>query len=339
MVSTFYERNNLLPRLTALILIASFVFTISSCGVSDKVTAPRLLQPLKEATTEQLISEVNRIAEIKSLRGKVGIQFEDSSFAELGLVEKYRTAAGTVIVQRPEKINLKIQVPFFGTNVAEMTSDGEHFRVAVLQGDTKYRKFIKGTNNAAYSTLKVDENKDEKKKSEQKTVSVLSNVRPQHFTDALLLKPIQPKSETGFFYIQSEFFNDELENPDDAKNKKRVLRGYYLLEELKAKDDNTLKVTRRFWFDRVNEIRLARVQTYDERDEIVSDVTYGIQAVFGENGTIKMPTTVGVLRLKEKYKLTFKYDEPAEVLVNEDYPVEAFLLENKWKLPEVDLDK
>lgn len=327
-----------MPRLTALILIATFILTISGCSTKYKATAPTLLQPLKDATTEQLITEVNRIAGVKSLRGKVDIQFEDSSFAQLGLVEKYRTAAGTVIVQRPEKINLKIQVPFFGTNVAEMTSDGEHFRVAVLQGDTKYRKFIKGTNNAAYSTLKVDENKDEQKKSEQKTVSVLSNVRPQHFTDALLLKSIEPKRETGFFYAQSEFFQDEIDNRPNAKKNGRVLRGYYLLEELKAKDDNTLKVMRRFWFDRVNEIRLARIQTYDEKDEIVSDVAYGAQAVFGENGTMKMPVRIEVLRLKEKYKLTFVYQEPAEVFVNEDYPVEAFLLENKWKLPEVDLD-
>ena len=34
-----------------------------------------------------------------------------------------------------------------------MTSNGETFRVAVLQGDEKYRRFVKGTNSAVYEKL------------------------------------------------------------------------------------------------------------------------------------------------------------------------------------------
>ena len=37
-----------------------------------------------------------------------------------------------------------------------MTSNGESFRVAVLQGDEKYRRFVKGTNNAVYEKLDMN---------------------------------------------------------------------------------------------------------------------------------------------------------------------------------------
>ncbi len=326
-------------RLFAILVITIVSLSLFGCGVKDKVNAPTLLAPVKDANTEQLVAEVNRIAELKSIRGKVDIIFEDTSFAQLGLSEKYRRADGTVVVQRPEKINLKIQAPFIGTNIAEMTSDGEHFRVAVLQGDQKYRRFLKGTNNAEYPAVKTDESKDNQKKKDEQTVSVLSNVRPQHFTDALLLKPIKPRTETGFVYSQSEIYLDEQDTRINRKKKDgRVMRAYYLLDELKTKDDGTLKVVRRFWFDRVDIVRLARVQNYNKKGEIVSDVVYGPQVSFGENA-IKLPIEISVIRLKENYKLSFKFQTPEAVSLNDDYPIEAFLLENRWNLPEVDLDK
>ena len=85
---------------------------------------PPLLGPLADATTSDLSAEVNRYASVRSIRGKIDIQIEDTSFAESGLAEKYRTADGTVYLQRPGQIYLKIQAPFVGTNIAEMTSDG-----------------------------------------------------------------------------------------------------------------------------------------------------------------------------------------------------------------------
>ena len=67
------------------------------------------------------------------------IVFEDTSFAEAGIAEKYKQADGQITVQRPGKIYLIIQVPFIAKDIAQMTSNGESFRVAVLQGDDKYR--------------------------------------------------------------------------------------------------------------------------------------------------------------------------------------------------------
>ncbi len=114
---------------------------------------PPLLTPLVEADTKQLIDEVNRVAQVRSLRGKVDIQFLDTSFAKCGIAEKYRTADGDLILEDPGKIYLVITAPFIGRKVAEMTSDGTSFRVAVFEGEERYRRFVRGTNSADYRRL------------------------------------------------------------------------------------------------------------------------------------------------------------------------------------------
>jgi len=143
-------------------------------GVKRKVAVTPLLGPLKDAPTSELIAEVNRHANVRSIRGKIDIQIEDTSFAESGLAEKYRTADGTVYLQRPGQIYLKIQAPFVGTNIAEMTSDGERFRVAVLQGDERYKRFVKGTNNANYPKLEVETQRPARRAARARTATALS---------------------------------------------------------------------------------------------------------------------------------------------------------------------
>jgi len=159
MINFSFRRALVSARFAAFLILLCSVPLLQGCSslnfIKRKVTVPPLLAPLVEADTAQLINEINRVASVKSLRGKVDIQFLDTSFAKCGVAEKYRTADGTVIVERPGRVNLRIQVPFAGTDVAQMASDGERFQVAVLQGDTKYRRFVRGTNSSVYPKLET----------------------------------------------------------------------------------------------------------------------------------------------------------------------------------------
>src|SRR5688572_4108700 len=142
------------PRPLILLLLVSSLVATTACGLftkPKKVQVPQLLKPLGDANKSLLINEVNRLAAVSSIQGKIDIQFEDTSFAESGIVEKYRQTEGTLVLQRPGKIYLGIQFSF--VDIAQMSSDGEHFRVAVLRGDEKYKRFVKGTNNAVYPKL------------------------------------------------------------------------------------------------------------------------------------------------------------------------------------------
>src|SRR5689334_7436744 len=141
-------------RLLLSVLTVSVLFVSTGCGLfgaKKKIVVPQRLTPLKKANKDYLIQEINRLSNVTSLHGKVDIQFEDTSFASSGIADQYRLVDGTLTLQRPAKIYLIIQFAF--VDIAQMASDGEHFSVAVLKGDEKYRRFVKGTNSAVYPRL------------------------------------------------------------------------------------------------------------------------------------------------------------------------------------------
>ncbi len=323
-----------------------FAFIFSGCSGSIIKTKdnnrPTLLKT-EDATQAQLVEEVNRFAKVNSMHAKMDLKFEDNSFAELGIAEKYRTAPGEIVVQRPANIFLKVQIPVVNSDIVQMTSDGEKFRVAILQDNSggKYKKFVLGSNNADYSILKDVVNKmdfDGNGKEIKQNVNAFSNLRPQHFTDAMLVRSIDT---TNFSYIQSVIFQEEFNT--DVKKKSplaRVLRGYYLLDELQKAEDGSLKISRRFWFDRVGSVRLARQQLFDERGEIESDIIYGKEGNLTDTGEFNnLPLRIEVTRPKEKYKMSLTYQSPETVSIGKAYKTDVFILENRWNLTEVDLDK
>nr|MDQ2936933.1 hypothetical protein [Acidobacteriota bacterium] len=221
--------------------------------------------------------------------------------------------------------------------------DGGGFRVAVLQGDEKYRRFVKGTNNAVYEKLDMNgkTEPDKRKKATmnaKETVNALSNLRPQHLTDALLLTPISNPAQSGLSYARSEFYQEETDNSSQANRGRRIVRGYYLLEELSSPAAGESHLLRRFWFDRVNGIRVARLQSFDNSGLLITDVSYWDEKPFGETGQVRLPSRIEITRPHDQYKLSVTYQAPAAVEIDREYRPEAFVLENRWQLPEIDLD-
>ena len=321
------------------ISVFALLFAISGCSlVHRKVETEKLLTPLQTASTPDLIAAVNKLVGVQSIHGRVDIQFEDTSFATSGIAEKYRAVDGSITLQRPGKIYLSIQTPVVASDIVQMTSDGEHFRIGILKGDEKYRRFVTGTNNAVYPKLDMDGNAgSSNKSSEAQAVNALSNLRPQHLTDALLLNPINPDAP-GIFYVQTEFFESE-KDPARTDSSKRAVRGYYFLDEMVVSADKTARLSRRFWFDRVNGIRLARLQSFDQNGILVNDVTYGPLVKFGSEGDLMLPGKVSLTRPHDQYKITISYQTPESLTINHEYPAEAFVLTNKSNLPEVNLDE
>jgi len=317
------------------LLLALCLFTQPACNLVKKsVEVEKLLTPLAEADTPQLVAMVNKLTSVNSIRAKVDIQFEDTSFATSGIAEKYRTADGQVIVQRPGKVYLIVQAPLIASDIAQMTSDGEHFRIAIFKGDEKYKKFVRGTNSAVYSKLNGTSDPATKGKAntEAQTVKALSNLRPQHLTDAVLIRPIDQHA-TGMVYARSEFFQSE----KDPNSKKRVVRGYYFLDELQTQGDGSARLLRRFWFDRVNAVQFARVQTFDDDGELTTDIVYSDFKPVGEQ-SVTLPTKIRLTRPQDHYEISLTYQSPESAILDKAYPPEVFVLENKTNLPEVDLD-
>ncbi len=361
MIDSSYLKKIKLLRHAFVLVICLALMAASGCSglkekfVKSKVTVPPIIGPLVEADLTRLIAEVNRIAQVRSLNGRIDVQFLDTSFAECGLIDKYKTADGTIILQRPGQIYLSIKAPF-GVKVADMSSDGEHFWVAVFQGDEKYKRFAKGTNTAAYSridagggnTISVGNDnraaspcgKDGDKKSnmQRAAVSSLSGLRPQHLTDALMVRPVQIEG-SNLVYALSESFEEERDTRAGAKNNARIIRGYYVLVELAPESPNRARLLRRFWFNRVGEVSLSRVQNYDEAGKLVTDVVYRDQKNFGSEGQYKLPSEIELTRPQDHYSLRIAFQAPEEVKVDKQYDQDIFVLQNSSKLPEVNLDE
>ena len=311
----------------------------TACGIKTPTKVPVVLK-VEDARKDELFAQINKLTKVQSVRGKVSFKFEDNSFAESGISEKYTAANGQITVQTPENINLKIQIPVTGQDLVSMTSNGEKFRVAIpCCVDEKYRKFVFGSNEQDYSRVQQKiQQMTARGDTVGKQISVFASLRPQHFTDALLMKPIQ--TGENFTYTQSEIYEDE-QGSNLKKPTARQIRGYYLLDELKRNADNSFSVERRFWFDRVGSVHLARQQTFAENGILLATIDYGADVNFkSEDGTtITVPGEVTLTRPQERYAVKVTFQDPASVVVGKKYEPQFFELENKWQLPEVDLDK
>ena len=319
-------------------VLAAGIF--SGCNIVKKESKTAVLLKVEDATQTDLMNEVNRFAQVASMKAQMDLKFEDNSFAQFGSKEVYRAADGEVVVQRPASILLTVKVPVIKTDVAQMTSDGEKFRVAILQdgGSGKYKKFVMGTNNADYSRLQKDLDSSKLDGGDaKKSVSAFANLRPQHFTDAMLVRP----TDDLHVYTHSTIFQDEEDMTAGKKSPiRKVDRGYYLLDEFAKKADGELVISRRFWFDRVGGIRLARQQLFDAKGEIESDIVYGAEGNLTDSGEYnRLPLQIIVTRPREKYSMKLTYQMPDAVKIGRKYPATAFVLQNTWGLEEVDLDK
>lgn len=118
------------------------------------------------------------------------------------------------------------------------------------------------------------------------------------------------------------------------------MRGYYLLDEFQKTSDGKLSIARRFWFDRADGVRLVRQQIFDVRREIESDIVYRNAGDLTAGDEFHdMPLRIEITRPKEKYKISLTYQIPEAVTIGKVYPAEAFVLENKWNLEPLDLDR
>jgi hypothetical protein len=331
-------------------LLLAAALALSGCGLFSAktvVNVPQPLTPLVDADMPRMFEEINRLGAVRSLNGRVDIQFLDTSYAECGLADKYRTADGRIVVQRPGQVYLIVQVPVVGTKVAEMSSTGERFWAAVYQGSEQYRRFVTGTNAAVYEKVggaspgtSPDCNAGGRRREEamqRATVSALSSLRPQHLTDAVLVPPVSFE-DTKHVYAQAETYEEEADTRPGAKKGARVVRGYYILTEMELVSQNRARVTRRFWFDRVGSIRLSRVQMYGERGQLVTDVVYSNHQPFGEGGRLRLPAQVELTRPQDHYSIRIAFQDAGAVKVDDPYDPEIFVLKNGSNLPEVNLD-
>jgi len=261
-------------RKTTFIFFIAFLSVITGCGfrASHPVKMRTSTATLKDATLEQLVESINTNAEkLKSLKASVDI---DSSVLEekKNRVKDNPQVAGVILVRKPEMLRMRIYVPVLHNVMADMVSNGKNFELA----------------SPIKSKFYVGSNQQPVKPSPQP----LENLRPQHISDALLLKPVETGKEIAVLENTTEIVKD-------PKTHKDVEQLAYTLVVI-DKDNTGYFLSRRVVFSRTD--LLPHEQSiYDRQGRLVTFVRY---ENFTDYSGILFPAIVSIQRPIEGYGIT-----------------------------------
>ena len=182
--------------------------------------------------------------------------------AEKGKVTEYKDVRGYILFRKPALIRLIGLYPVVRNKAFDMVSDGERFRLYLPVKN----RFIEGANEIT----RLSKNK-------------IENLRPQHFLDALLVRPAD--SEQSLLVN----FTDE----DNAA---------YIVQLVDGSAAGGLRLKRQVWFERVN-LTVVRQLIFDEAGDILTDARYG---GWQTHERVPFPTQIEINRPKDEYGVVMK---------------------------------
>jgi len=260
-------------RKTTLIFLIALLWA-TGCGFrsSHPVKMRTSTATLKDATLEQLLASINTTAEkLKTLKATVDI---DSSILEekKNRVKDNPQVAGVILVRKPEMLRMRIYVPVLHNVMADMVSNGKNFELA----------------SPIKSKFYVGSNQQPVKPSPQP----LENLRPQHISDALLLKPIEEGKEIAVLENTTEVVKD----PKTHKDVEQLAYTVLVID----KDSTGNYLSRKVVFSRTD--LLPHEQSiYNRQGQLVTFVRY---ENFSDYSGLLLPAIVSIQRPIEGYAIT-----------------------------------
>jgi outer membrane lipoprotein-sorting protein len=250
------------------------VLALSGCGIrtSHPVKMRTSTAVLREATLEQLLENINsNAAKLKTLKATVDI---DSSVLEQkkDKVTDNPQIAGYILVRKPEMLRMIGLVPVVHNHMFDMVSNGKNFELAIPVKN----KFIVGSDRQPV------------KPSPQP----MENLRPQHISDALLLKPIDPEKEIAVLEHTTEIVKDPKTHKDAEQD------AYTLL--VIDKDESGNFLSRKIVFSRTD-LMPHEQYIYDRQGRLL---TYAHYENFADNAGIMLPGIISIQRPIEGYGIT-----------------------------------
>jgi len=287
---------------------------VGSGCISRKVETPARLPPRGEATLGELIRRVNERQRVETLTAAGDLRFETHEAAESGAARRFRQAEGRLLLARPGRLRLQIQVPLLKTSLAEMASEGDHFELLVYPAE--HRAFIEGSASRDYSR----EARQLADDPELKRVGPLVNVRPQHLLQAFLLDTIAPTDPATLAVVAEERLVEADRRPAGVQ----VVRTYYVLHVIDREPEPRLRS--RYWFDRTEpELPLKRYQVYGSDGGLEANIEFH-QYQVEPGGLTALPTVIHLERPRDDYTLDLAL-RPDTLAINRTLPASAFSLE------------
>ena len=221
-----------------LLLLCLIPLGLSSCLARRRAFARsggKPTQPLLVADQSTLVDSIARQYQaIHDFNATVDMVPALGS-AEKSKITEYKDVRAFILFRKPGDIRLIGLYPVVRNKAFDMVSDGTNFKLYVPARN----RFLVGRNE-------IDQPSENK----------LENLRPQHFLEALLVRPIDANRDK----LLLENFTDE----DNA---------FYVLHVVRVNGGGELQLERTIWFNRYN-LTMARQLIFDAAGNILTDARY-----------------------------------------------------------------
>jgi len=201
---------------------------------------------------------------------------------EKNRITEYKDVRAYIRFRKPSDIRLIALMPVVRSLMFDMVSDGADFKLDIPPKGL----FIVGRNVI-----------------EQPSPNKIENLRPQHFLDALLVRPVDLKTDK----VILENFTDE----DNA---------YYIVHEVRQLPDGSLQLRRTIWFSRLD-LLIARQMIFDETGNPLTDARY---SQWHPYDNVPFPKHIEINRPRDEYAMVL---DLVKMDINKGVPDSQFVLE------------
>lgn len=215
------------------------------------------------ASAGQLIGSVNsRCETIRSLAAIVDLQLIEGG-PKKGKQITSTSFSGTILESKPASLRVTVRLPVIATTAVDMATEGQTFTLWVPMRNEAFE----GANTVTAESQ-----------------NPLENIRPNVFSDSLLLACIAPSDLVTLTSETKTLLNQ--------KAKHLIAQPGYELMVLGRKSSQELITQRVIHFSRTDLIPY-KVDIYDQNGAIQTEATYGPMETFGE---ISFPKTIAIKR-------------------------------------------
>jgi hypothetical protein len=247
---------------TVYVCLLALLGGFTSCAVRPRIFKRQGGQPtqvLLTADKESLIKKIaDEYATIQTINATVDM-VPALGTANKGKITEYKDIRAFILVRKPADIRIVGLFPVVRNKAFDMVSNGSQFRVYLPSKN----RFIEGANQL-----------------EKPSTNKLENLRPQHFLEALLVRPV----DTAHDQTILENFTDE-DNAD------------YILQVIVPRPGGDPVLERQLWFDRLR-LQLVRQIIFDSNGDILTDARYSNWQLYDNIPFFK---TIDIERPKDEY--------------------------------------
>jgi hypothetical protein len=266
-----------------LVLVCLLAIGLSSCLARRRLFGRKgatNTQPLLTADRQSLLDSITRQFEaVRDFNAEVDM-VPALGTAEKSKITEYKDVRAYILFRRPGDIRLIGLYPVVRTKAFDMVSNGLDFKLYVPSRN----RFLIGKNEI-----------------EELSPNKLENLRPQHFLDALRVRPVDLKTEKVL-----------LMNLTDEDN------AFYIIPVV-HENGGQLQLSRSIWFNRYN-LSIARQFIFDATGNILTDARYSDWKSYDN---VPFPKHIEINRPKDEYAVVI---DVVKMDINKGVSQEKFAL-------------